>query len=42
MYISFVPCSTVSSVSLCEHWVMKLLGIAEINKLKVTDVLLFR
>jgi hypothetical protein len=37
-----VPCSAVSSISLCGQWVMKLQGIAEINKLKVTDVLLFR
>ena len=40
--ISFIPCSVVSSIWLCEQWVMKLQGIAEINKLKVTDVLLFR
>jgi len=38
----FVPYSAVSSISLCEQWVMKLQGIAEINKLKVTDVLPFR
>lgn len=38
----FVPCLAVSSISLCEQWVMKLQGIAESNKLKVTYLLLFR
>jgi hypothetical protein len=37
----FVPCSTVICISPCEQWVMNLQGTAEINKLKVIDVLLF-